>query len=109
MIKYAFNAEGHKMKDSILLYDYTSTNEYLIFEDDIEVMEKFDEFFNKNINVILKSIETFIDIYPKFSINIINNNEKLNIFYMEMKKMYEDGVFNEGLNENLTVIKMMSI
>ena len=72
-------------------------------------MEKFDEFFNKNINVILQSLETFIDMYPQFSVNVVNNNETLDLFYMEMKKLYEDGAFNDGLDENLTIIKMMTI
>jgi hypothetical protein len=109
MVRYSFTAEGRKMKDLLVLYDYKSNNEDMVFEDNVQGMEQFDEFFNKNINVILQSIETFIDMYPQFSIDLVNNNEKLDLFYMEMKKMYEDGTFNEGLDENLTIIKMMTI
>lgn len=48
-------------------------------------------------------------MYPQFSVNVVNNNETLDLFYMEMKKLYEDGAFNDGLDENLTIIKMMTI
>ena len=109
MIRYSFTAEGRKMKDLLVLYDYKSNNEDMVFEDNVQGMEKFDEFFNKNINVILQSLETFIDMYPQFSVNVVNNNETLDLFYMEMKKLYEDGAFNDGLDENLTIIQMMTI
>ena len=61
------------------------------------------------MNGIVQALETFIDMYPQFSVNVVNNNETLDLFYMEMKKLYEDGAFNDGLDENLTIIQMMTI
>ena len=109
MVRYSFTADGHKTKDLLVLYDYTSNNESMIFETDVESMGQFDEFFNKNISVILQSLETFIDMYPQFSIGLVNNNETLDLFYDEMKKMYKEGSFDKGLDENLTIIKMLTI
>jgi hypothetical protein len=109
MVKYSFTADGQKTKDLLILYDYKSKDENMVINAEVESVENFDDFFNKNINVILQSLETFIDMYPQFSMGLVNNNETLDLFYSEMKKMYKDGVFNKGFDENLTIIKMMTI
>lgn len=109
MVRYSFTPDGNKTKDLLVLYNYKSNNEDMVLEADFELMGQFDEFFNKNISVILQSLETFIAMYPQFSISVINNDETLALFYAEMKKMYKDGAFNEGLDENLTIIKMLTI
>jgi hypothetical protein len=109
MVRYSFTADGQKTKDLLVLYDYKSNNEDMVFKADVESIDNFDEFFNKNINVILQSLETFIDLYPQFSIRNVDSNETLELFYTEMKKLYKTGVFDSGLDENLTIIKMMAI
>lgn len=112
MVKYSFTADGQKTKDLLVLYDYNSINDdmvFMAFNTDVNSVKNFDDFFNKNISIILQSLETFIDMYPQFSIEIVNNNETLDLFYSEMKRMYQDGEFNKGLDENLTIIKMITI
>lgn len=109
MVRYSYTADGQKTKDLLMLYNYTVNNEDMVIEDQTDDLNGFDEFFNKNIDSILQSVDTFIDIYPQFSVTIINNNETFKTFYTEMKKMYKEGVFDNGLNENLEIIKMVTI
>lgn len=109
MVRYSFTADGQKTKDLLMLYNYTVNNEDMVIEDQTDDLNGFDEFFNKNIDSILQSVETFIDIYPQFSVTLINNNETFKTFYTEMKKMYQEGVFDNGLDENLVIIKMVTI
>ena len=109
MVKYSFTADGQKTKDLLILYDYKSKDENMIINDEVESVEKFDDFFNININDILKSPEAFVAIYPYFSVTQVNSNETLEVFYKELKEAYNNGVFDAGLPENLHVVKMAGI
>lgn len=109
IVRYSFTADGKKTEDLLMLYDYTVNNEDMVIADKTDDFEGFDEFFNKNIDSILQSVETFLEIYPQFSIRAIDTDETLKIFYAEMKKMYQEGVFDNGLDKNLAIIKMVTI
>lgn len=107
ILRYDFYT--NKDKDRLSLFDCLNQESVIIDIDNGFKFSSFDDFFNTNINEILKSPEAFIMIYPYFSITHVNSPETLEIFYKELKESYNKGIFDNGLADNLQVVKMAGI
>ena len=108
LIRYVFYKDSQN-KDHLALFDCVNQESLILDIDNGFEFSEFDDFFNININDILKSPEAFVTIYPYFSVTQVNSNETLEVFYKELKEAYNNGVFNTGLPENLHVVKMAGI
>lgn len=106
IIKYKFDELGDIEKKININFNRSFDPLNIISHGEID---KFDQFFNKiSWNVFLYN-QTFLEIYPQFSIRDIKTSENCEIFYMELKDLYSKGVFDNGLNENMTVLEMVGI
>lgn len=108
LIRYVFYKDTQK-KDHLALFDCVNQESLILDIDNGFELSEFDDFFNVHINVILKSPEAFVTIYPYFSVKQVNSNETLEVFYKELKEAYNKGIFDNGLSENLHVVKMAGI
>lgn len=108
LIRYVFYKDSEN-KDHLGLFDCVNQESLILDIDNGFELSEFDDFFNININDILKSPEAFVAIYPYFSVIQVNSNETLEVFYKELKEAYNNGVFDTGLPENLHVVKMAGI
>lgn len=108
LIRYVFYKDSQN-KDHLALFDCVNQESLILDIDNGFELSEFDDFFNININDILKSPEAFVAIYPYFSVTQVNSNETLEVFYKELKEAYNNGVFDAGLPENLHVVKMAGI
>lgn len=107
VVRYEFNKEHIKIMETVIIYD-KRYDEELIFEQIINSneMNLFDEFFNVNISIILNTFNVFKELYPYFDFNNIDSNDSLASFYLQLKDMYINDVFEKNFEENINVLKM---
>lgn len=110
IVSYEFDINGNKNRDFLVLYDMHSTEE-LVIDDTVtaDSSDLFDDFFNQHISTILQSLPTFLELYPQFGIKLIDNANNFKSFYNSLKELYRMGAFNHGFEDNLNVVKMVSI
>lgn len=108
-VRYYFSKDNKKIKEEIT---FTQENVPAEYDDNEQLSSvEFDDFFNGNIKIITNSQDVFFELYPNFSINKIENNNDISLFYKELRQFYQDGLFNKsnGFEENLEVLKMAAI
>lgn len=107
VVRYEFNKEHIKIMETVIIYD-KRYDEELIFEQILNSneMNLFDEFFNVNISIILNTFNVFKELYPYFNFNDINSNSYLASFYLTLKDMYHNNIFDKNFEENMNVLKM---
>jgi hypothetical protein len=120
-----FDLEGEKSFDDVIIRYFFDKNcekynEYIMFYqgDELELSRYnndrpedrlFDGFFNHNVYDIFNAINTFLELYPQFEMNCINKNTDFSIFYDKLRQFYNEGLFDNKFEENINVLKMMSI
>lgn len=106
IIKYKFDELGDIEKKINIDFSRSFDPLNIISHGEID---KFDQFFNKISWKAFLYNQTFLEMYPYFSISDIKTAENCEIFYMELKDLYLKGLFDNGLNENMTVLEMVGI
>lgn len=107
---YKYKNDGTKLSTRLIMYDFVNSEELIIKDDECMNSDNgFDDFFNNIIVTILKSFPTFLELYPQLDVSQINDNTSFEKFSENMKKLYADGIFDVGLEDNLSLIRMMTI
>jgi hypothetical protein len=89
-----------------------STNDYSIrtsYETPDDEFCLFNNFLSKNLATIHSAFPIFLEFYPYFEYTQLDTNDKLSHFYFKMKELYDNGIFDDGFDENLNVMKMSLI
>lgn len=112
-ISYIFDKDNIKLKDVLTIAVYNMKGS---FNEDILKVKKshvvntddFDNFFNKIIDTVILSPNTFLEITPQFTVKKLNNSENFEIFYDELRAIYEKGLF-VNIDNDLEVVRMAAI
>lgn len=89
-----------------------TTNDYSIrtsYETPDDEFCLFNNFLSKNLATIHSAFPVFLEFYPYFEYTKLDTNDKLSHFYFKMKELYDNGIFDDGFDENLNVMKMSLI
>lgn len=107
-IYYYMDSKHNSIRGDIDL----NTNNYSIrasYETPEEVSCSFNNFFSKHLATIYEAFPVFLELYPYFEYSKLDTDSKLEDFYFKMKDLYVKGVFDNGFEENIHVMKMSSI